>query len=173
MFVLAAQLHAPGDPALPWRRYREYLEQHKSRFPSSAYRLASGPLIDAADRRCPHDAWLEWARFEEPAKGKRLEIRHLSLRVRLLGAYHDRYIELFYPKVFSYSLANPGSGAGHFDWRYSELRLGEDGSVVHEIEWAGPPGAQARWIIEASDVRLRTVALERPDKPLRDGPLES
>lgn len=160
MFVLAEQLDTDGDPYAPWRRYREYLEQNKEKFPASAYRLATGPLLDAADRRCPHDAWLEWARFDEPARGKRRHIRHLNLRVRLLGAYHDRYIELFYPKVYAYSLENPRSAAGHFDWRYSELRLTDAGTVIHEIEWAGPPGAEARWVIEASDVRLRTLRLE-------------
>lgn len=161
MFILADQLHAEGDPSAPWRRYRAYLEKNKAQFPPSAYRLATGPLFNAGDRRCPHDAWLEWARFEEPAKGKRREIRHLSLRVRLLGAYHDRYIELFYPKVYSYTLENPIAAAGHFDWRYSELRLSDKGSVIHEIEWAGPPGVAARWVIDASDVRLRSLGLDK------------
>jgi hypothetical protein len=161
MFILAEQLHAGGDPNEPWRRYSEYLTLHKDRFPVSAYDLATGPLLDVSDPRCPHDAWLEWARFEEPAKGSRNEIRHLSLRIRLLGANHDRYIELFYPKVYAYTLENPRSEAGHFDWRYSELRLTDTGSVLHEIEWAGPPGARARWLIEASDVSLRTISLPK------------
>ena len=83
----------------------------------------------------------------------------MNLRVRLLGAYHDRLIELFYPQVFSYAMDNPRSQAGHFDWRYSEIRLGDNGNVIHEIEWAGPPGVGARWLIEASDVQLSTLPL--------------
>lgn len=71
------------------------------------------------------------------------------------------YIELFYPQVFSYSMSNPGSQAGHFDWRYSEIRISDTGHLIHEIEWAGPPGAEARWIIEASDVQLTTYPLNQ------------
>ncbi|MCF7220544.1 hypothetical protein [Marilutibacter chinensis] len=161
MFLLSRQLHADGDPNAPFRRYVEYLEQNRPRFPAAAYELAaSGLLFDATDPNCPHDSWLEWARFEEPSEGERREFRSLSLRVRLLGAYHDRYIELFYPEVFSYTLNNPRSGAGHFDWRYSEVRLSDAGNVIHEIEWAGAPGLHAHWLIEASDVQMRTLPLE-------------
>ena len=162
MFVLSDQLDTNGDPNLPFQRYREYVEANRARFPLAAYDLiASGLLLDALDHRCPHDAWLEWARFEEPSQGDRHEIRSLSLRVRLLGAYHDLYIELFYPQVFSYTMSNPSSEAGHFDWRYSEIRMSDSGNVIHEIEWAGPPGAEARWIIEASDVQFTTYPRDK------------
>ena len=140
MFVLSEQLDTDGDPNVPFRRYAEYLEQNRSRFPAAAYDLASsGLLLNASDPSCPHDGWLEWAKFEEPSEGERHEIRSLSLRVRLLGAYHDRYIELFYPEVFSYTMSNLNAAAGHFDWRYSEIRLNDRGNVIHEIEWAGRP----------------------------------
>jgi hypothetical protein len=161
MFVLAEQLHADGNPNVPFRRYAAYLEENRSKFPAAAFELASsGLLLNASDPSCPHDGWLEWARFDEPAEGERHEIRSLGFRIRLLGAYHDRYVELFYPKVFSYSMNNHRSAAGHFDWRYSEIRLSDEGNVIHEIEWSGPPGMAAHWIIEASDVQLRTLALE-------------
>lgn len=162
MFVLSEQLDTrTGDPNAAFRRYREYIEANRDRFPSAAYDLiASGLLLDASDHRCPHDAWLEWARFEEPSEGERHEIRSLSLRVRLLGAYHDLYIELFYPRVFSYSMSNPAAEGGHFDWRYSEIWLGESGHLIHEIEWCGVPGTEARWVIEASDVQLTTHPLD-------------
>lgn len=162
MFVLSKQLDTGGDPNLPFRRYAGYLEQHRSKFPAAAYDLASsGLLLNASDPRCPHDGWLEWAKFEEPSEGERHEIRTLSFRIRLLGAYHDRHIELFYPQVFSYTMSNSRSAAGHFDWRYSEIRLSDGGNVVHEIEWAGPPGLEARWIIEASDVQLQSHPLDK------------
>jgi len=162
MYVLSEQLDTDGDPNIPFRRYAEYLEQNRSRFPTAAYTLASsGLLLNASDPRCPHDGWLKWAKFEEPSEGERQEIRSLSLRIRLLGAYHDRFIELFYPQVFSYAISNPRSAAGHFDWRYSEIRLSDQGNVIHEIEWAGPPGMEARWMIEASDVQLETFPLDK------------
>ena len=156
MFVLSEQLDTEGDPNLPFRRYDEYLKENRAKFPAAAYELASELLLNASDPNCPHDGWLEWAKFEEPSEGERREIRLLSLRLRLLGAYHDRYIEIFYPQVFAYSMSNPRAAGGHFDWRYSEIRLGEHGNVIHEIEWAGAPGVNARWVIEASDVQLAT-----------------
>ena len=161
MFVLSEQLNADGDPREPFRRYAEYLEVNRSRFPVSAYSLASGLLLDASDLSCPHDGWLEWATFEEPSSGEREENRSLSLRVRLLGACHDRYIELFYPLVYSYSMSTAHASGGHGDWRYSEIRLNDNGNVVHEIEWAGPPGREARWLIEASDVQLTSIPSEK------------
>lgn len=163
MYVLSEQLDADtdGDPGIPFRRYTEYLRQNRSRFPTAAYELASsGLLLDANDPRCPHDGWLEWAKFEEAAEGGRHEVRSLSLRVRLLGAYHDRFIELFYPQVFSYAMTNPSSAEGHFDWRYSEIRLSDKGNVIHEIEWAGSLDKEARWVIEASDVQLDAFPLD-------------
>ncbi len=162
MFVLSAQLDTNSDPNAPFQRYAEYLEQNRSRFPAAAYHLASsGLLLNALDPSCPHDGWLQWAKFEEPADGERHEIRSLSFRVRLLGAYHDRHIELFYPRVLSYTMSNLRSAAGHFDWRYSEIRLNDNGNVIHEIEWAGPPDLEARWVIEASDVQLKTFPLDK------------
>ncbi|RNF83590.1 hypothetical protein [Montanilutibacter psychrotolerans] len=163
MYVLSEQLDTDteGDPSIPFQRYTEYLRRNRPRFPTAAYRLASsGLLLNANDPRCPHDGWLEWAKFEEAAEGERDEIRSLSLRVRLLGAYHDRFIELFYPQVFSYAMTNPCSVAGHFDWRYSEIRLSDKGNVIHEIEWAGSLDKEARWVIEASDVQLETFPLD-------------
>jgi hypothetical protein len=162
MFVLSEQLDTDGDPHLPFQRYADYLERNRIKFPFAAYDLAaSGRLLDATDPSCPHGGWLEWAKFEEPSEGHRNEIRSLSLRIRLLGAYHDRFIELFYPQVFSYTMNNLRAAAGHFDWRYSEIRLSDGGNIVHEIEWAGPPGLNARWVIEASDVQLETFPLDK------------
>jgi hypothetical protein len=170
MFVLSEQLNTDGDPNLPFRRYAEYLRENRSRFPAAAYDLASsGLLLNATDPNCPHDGWLEWAKFEEPSEGDRHEIRTLSFRVCLLGAYHDRYIELFYPRIFAYFMSNLQSAHGHYDWCYSEIRLSDKGNIIHEIEWAGPPGFEAHWVIEASDVQLQSFPL----LPHRSTPIPS
>jgi hypothetical protein len=78
------------------------------------------------------------------------------LSVRLLGAYQDRYIELRYPRVFSYRLNIDDGKLGQRDWRYDEFRLSERGHLIHEIEWSGlhPTGS---WIIEASDIEIDWV----------------
>jgi hypothetical protein len=150
-YILSAQRDEGGSEL--WQEYVQYIQDNKDRFPPNAYSLVTSEwYFGFDDHRAPHDAWLESAIFEEPSEGERSEIRHLSLRVRLLGAYHDMYLEFFYPKVFAYSLNNLRSSTGHCDWRYDEFRLSPDGNLIHEIEWAGGPGQEAHWLIEASDV---------------------
>jgi hypothetical protein len=158
-FILSEQLDSRDyEPGAPWRKYQEYVRSKQALFPASAYALATSEwFFGSDDHRAPHDAWLESATFEEPSSGERNEIRCLSLRVRLLGAYHDMYLELFYPKVHSYSMSQPVADGGHFDWRYHELRLSDDGRVIHEIEWAGRPGVEGRWLLEVSDVQFSAV----------------
>jgi hypothetical protein len=133
-------------------RYRAYLAETQARFPPAAHALATSDwYYNPNDHRCPHDAWLEWVKIEEPASGDRHEIRAVDIRIRLLGAYHDGYIEFRYPGVTRYTLELERGDGGHRDWRYDEFRVSEAGNVVHEIEWAGmhPSG---RWMIEASEV---------------------
>ncbi len=89
--------------------------------------------------------------------------RVTSIRMRLLGAYHDGYIEFFYPRVFRYTLLSSPSlidlGALAGDWLYDEFRLSPEGHLIREIEWAGSRGDEGpRWIIEASDVEFRWIA---------------
>lgn len=144
-----------ADIERSWRDYQRFLCENEDRFPPGAFALATSDwYYGFSDHRAPHDAWLEWAKFEEPVSGDRHQIRHLSLRVCLLGAYHDNYLEFYYPKVYAYALDSATGNRGHCDWRYDEFRLSENGHLIHEIEWAGPPGVEARWLIEASDVEF-------------------
>jgi hypothetical protein len=150
-----------------YQRYLEYLSTVKNKFPSSAYQLATSDwYFNFNDHRCPHDAWLESFTLSESSTGKRSEVRTLSLKVRLLGAYHDGHIELHYPKVLSYELNIEHGKGGHRDWRYDELRLSENGNLVHEIEWCGFEET-GTWVIEASDVEFHwfpiNVALPTPE----------
>lgn len=156
-FILAND----GRDAAAFLRYRDYLASVKAAFPPSAYALATSDWYgDFKDHRCPHDAWLEELSLTEPASGPRNTGRTLSLRLRLLGAYHDGHIELVYPQVFRYSLDLKAGNTGHGDWRYDELRLSEDGHLIHEIEWWDfEPTPTARWIIEASDVEYRWIPM--------------
>jgi hypothetical protein len=122
-FVLAAD-GRDKDVVGAFRRYRDYLTSVRDAFPPSAYALATSDwYFNSGDHRCPHDAWLESLSLTEASSGARHEIRTLSLRVRLLGAYHDGYIELFYPHVFAYRLSVERGEGGHRDWRYDELRM--------------------------------------------------
>jgi hypothetical protein len=138
-----------------WETYENYLQENKAAFPPRAYALAfSDWYYGFDDHRAPHDAWLEWEKFEEHASGERNENRYLSLRLRLLGAYHEHYIEFFYPIVYAYKMSSPNCEDGHADWRYDEFRITPEGHLLHEIEWAGSPGIESRWVIEASDVEF-------------------
>lgn len=137
--------------------YRDYVVSHSAQFPPGALVLASSDwYFDPRDHRCPHDAWLEDMTISEPATGDRNEQRATEIRVRLLGAYHDGFIELRYSGVISYSLSSVSAVRGIGDWRYDEFRLHSNGHLVHEIEWAGFPGEDgSRWLIEASDVEFK------------------
>ena len=139
-----------------YRRYQEYLRKHEAQFPRGAFELGTAEWWqNGNDHRSPHDAWLESAIFSEQKSG---ESRITSLRVRLLAAHHDGFIELFYPRVFNYSLTSPTCERGLGDWLYDEFRLSPTGKIIHEIEWAGfPHDEDSRWIIEASDIEYKWI----------------
>jgi hypothetical protein len=150
-----------------YRRYQEYLQAHRHAFPPSAFALATAEWYqNANDHRCPHDGWLDTITISEPATGERSENRLTSIRVRLSGAYHDGIIELFYERVFSYSLLSPSAIRGLGDWRYDEFRLRSSGGVIHEIEWAGFGDSEgSRWVIEASDVEYQWIPKQGYSSP--------
>lgn len=142
-----------------FRRYRDYVASAQPMFPPGGFALAySDWYFDPREHRCPHDAWLESVTITEPATGERSEQRSTAIRTRLLGAYHDGFIEFHYPRVFNYSFSNPASERGNGDWLYDEFRLSPNGRLIHEIEWAGFPGEQgSRWLIEADDVTFQWI----------------
>jgi hypothetical protein len=157
VYILSAQRDDPeiDDTFAP---YEEYLRENRERFPPGAYELAmSECYFGFSDHRAPHDAWLEEVEISEPAEGERREIRTVSIRIRLLGAYHDGYIELVYPRVYSYQIAmHRVDGGAHRDWRYDEFRVTDDGHLLHEIEWWSYRET-AKWLIEADDVQHRWI----------------
>ena len=115
--------------------YHSYLESVKDRMPKSAYEFATAEWhYNFSDHRALHDSWLEELIVREPACGERNENRSLEIFIRLLAAYHDGYIELTYKNVRSYSLGKPrDSWLNHRDWLNDEIRLSENGLVLHEI----------------------------------------
>ena len=150
-FILTADSRHE-DVTAAFCNYREYLDSRGHIFPSSAFQLATSSwYFDASDHRCPHDAWLEKLELFESSSGERRQERTLSLQLTLLGAYHDGHIELRYPEVYSYALNLTRGEQGHRDWRYDELRVSDNGHLIHEIEWWGPHSL-GTWIIEASDL---------------------
>lgn len=159
MFILSLQRDSGNtDLTLQFQRYFEYLASKKTLLPKSAYSIANTDWwYDATDHRSPHDAWLEYIKIEEPSKGNRNEIRSVSIEIKLLNAYHDRYIIVRYPEVYSYKLDYDAEKVnGHCDWRYDEIRVSGRGNVLHEIEWFSS-SERSRWLIEASDIFVTQV----------------
>lgn len=132
----------------------------RDRFPCNAYELAMSEWwFDHNDHNCPHDSWLEEAVIREPSRGERQEIRSTDLTLRLLGAYHDVRIHLFYTGVAALDIDGRGLENGHRDWRYDEFRVSDDGLLIHEIEWSHIE-TESRWIITAEDVEYRSEPVE-------------
>ena len=157
MYILGTK--RDRDPVGAFARYRGYLEENRERFPPSAYALAcSAWYFDPSDSRCPHDSWVERFELIEDGGGERREQRVPSIRITLLGAYHDRLIVLRYPGVRRYSLEAVELECGHSGWRYDEFRATDQGLVLHQIEWCRLNDT-ARWSIEAEDVLIEWQAL--------------
>lgn len=161
-FILSNERDAgPAKLSEAFEAYRRYLASNRARFPVGAYALASSDwYFDANDHRSPHDGWLESITLEEHGTGARRATRSNSIRIVLLGAYHDCRIELIYPKVYSYRLGSRDSRTGAGDWRYDEFRLTEDGRVLHEIEWIRGHAHGTSWLIEADDVQFKILPVQ-------------
>lgn len=159
-FILSENRANHDQCARGFAAYREYLERWKATFPPNAYALASSKwYFEPSEHRCPHDAWLESVMIAEAGTGGRAEVRHTTVQVRLLAAYHDGFIQLFYSRVFGYSFQRPSCLRGVGDWRFDEFRLSDNGHLIHEIEWSGAPGEKStRWVIEALDVEYKWLS---------------
>lgn len=162
MFILAPERDA--NPLTAFADYAEYVKQNRAAFPPSAYALATSDwYFDSAVHHAPHDAWLESLTIAEPSSGSRREIRETAITIKLLGAYHDGYIELHYPRVFEYRFSAVELGRGHADWRYDEFRVDEEGRVLHEIQWWSARST-ATWLIVAADVQHRWLPFTAQDQ---------
>jgi hypothetical protein len=152
MTFILSEDYRDEDVVAAFDKYRSYIENNKTYFPPSAYKLAvSDWYYNFSDHKCPHDAWLETLSIVEPSKGERNEIRKTEIKVKLLGAYQDGYIELNYRNVASFKIDAFNVKGGHSDWRYDEFRLSESGLLLHEIEWSGNKDT-SKWLIEAEDI---------------------
>lgn len=165
-FILAAQ-RQPETVVSAFEKYYEYVAAHAGDFPSGAFALASSDwYFDFNDHRCPHDAWFESLTVSEPSSGDQNDQRRTEITLKLLGAYHDRFITFQYSEVIGYSISAPSSAKrGLGDWGYDEFRLHPDGHLIHEIEWAGfPHEEESRWLIECSDIHFDWLPVEPAEK---------
>jgi hypothetical protein len=135
-------------------RYPAYLDTIKDQLPSNARDFAEADWhYDFTNPKCPHDSWVETITIFEPADGETKDDRGLEIMVRLLGAFHDGFIELRYKGVFEYEMSGtsdeswPKIHRPHGDWLIDEIRLSENGRVIHEIKFT-----RARWLIQCEDI---------------------
>ena len=85
-----------------WQAYQNRLQKIKKRMSPTVQEYALADWhYNHSDPRCPHDAWLEHVILRELSSGERSEIRTLEIEIKLLGAYHDGYIEFLYKDVES------------------------------------------------------------------------
>ncbi|MFL5732838.1 MAG: HEAT repeat domain-containing protein [Chloroflexia bacterium] len=142
-YVLSRSVHRSElDDAMDrFRRYDEYLESIRDRLPPGARAYAFGPSHNSGTREAPHDSWLEMLEMRVRSSGARSERRELDIHAHLLGSDHDGYIEFHYTNVHEADLAVVS------EWLYDEVRLGEEGRVIHEIRF----DSDSRWLIECED----------------------
>lgn len=136
-----------------WAAYSVYLESIRERLQKGAYEFAIATWhYNFEDHRSPHDGWLESVIIQKLGQGERSKQISIDIRIHLLGAYHDGYIEISYNNVKSYILTAPFKENGlHGDWLYDEIRLSDRGYCLHEIEWS----EGSSWLIESSDIIYR------------------
>lgn len=135
---------------LRYKNYYDYIESIKDKIPASVYQFAVASWhYNHEDPRCLHDAWLEEISIHESSSGERQQIRSTEITIRLLGAFHNGYIELTYEKIHSYSVSQQhyASLNGHGDWLIDEVRLSSNGFVLHEIIFE-----QGKWLIECENI---------------------
>src|SRR4051812_13163180 len=162
MFILSKDFNEENQNDLAFfdsrfSEYINYLDSIKESFPKSAREFALADWrLDYTDHRNPHDSWVENCRIFEESSGERKEIRVLHIETRLLGAYHDGFLDLKYLNVATYSLTKTSSFGKHDDWLYDEVRLSENNLVLHEIDFA----SGASWLIECDDIEFNWKPFE-------------
>jgi hypothetical protein len=145
-----------GEWMINFDRYAAYLESVRGQLPAHVYAFAADPNhFNLNSRSSLHDAWLEKLCVVEPATGSRSEVRAIEIHLRLLGPFHDRYINLVYTGVSMYDLgapARPGeprfTHTAHGDLLTHEVRF-ENDRLVHEILFE----RKVTFLIECSDIK--------------------
>lgn len=145
-----------------WDRYQRYLRSVEHSLPPEVFQFASAEWhYDPSDHRSLHDSWVEALAIRELPASNGSRVRRVTIEVELLPPYHDGKTTLVYEDVTRYDLmcggvtSSPASpAAGHGDWVADEVRLSQNGSVLHEVLFS----SGARWLIECATVRHTTTA---------------
>jgi hypothetical protein len=163
MFILGKDFDKENPRDFPlfnsrFDEYKNYLHSVNKKFPESAREFALADWrLNTTDHRCPHDSWVEYLRIIEQSVEKNRRLRNLHIELRLLGAYHDGFLDLDYVNVKNYSLNKNTSWNSHGDWLFDEVRLSDKNLVLHEIEFA----SGEYWLIECEDIKFEWKPFEK------------
>jgi hypothetical protein len=153
----------PTEIRTIFESYKAHLEAIRDRLPIQVYEFASAPWHYDGGEQGLHDSWVESLLIEELSSGSRHQKRSLQIRVKLLGAYHDRYIELTYKKVRKYKLKAikdkdvPMSNIGHGDWLYDEFDVSRKGLVIHKVRFR----SGSTWQINCRDLEVNFIPITK------------
>jgi len=141
--------------------YQKYLADNRTSIPPSAYEFAAADWhYNPQDPRCPHDSWVESLQISEEHLPQIDRQDGIKIQLMLLGAYHDGQIRIIYEGVKSYSfnlLPDSFEIKHHGDWIIDEIRLSENGWLIHEIEF----WLKGRWQIECKDIKYEWLSFEK------------
>ena len=80
--------------------YKSYLKSLEDKIPPSAYEFATAEWhFNTRDSRCLHDSWLWEIKFGEVENYEKFELRPNEIYIKLLGAYHNGFIEIRYKNI--------------------------------------------------------------------------
>ncbi|KAB8144382.1 hypothetical protein F8S13_05775 [Chloroflexia bacterium SDU3-3] len=138
-----------------FNNYIQYINSIQENLPQETFEFAIASWhYDGRDPKCPNDAWLENMNISEHYRNES-QCRYVDINIRLLGAYHDGYINLHYKDVKFYTLGfikeskeGDFNELGHGDWLIDEIFLGDNGNVVHKIRFS--EGSQ--WEIQCNNI---------------------
>jgi hypothetical protein len=123
-----------------WAGYEDALASIASRLPAHARKYALAAWhCDVTDHRCIHDAWIEAISVVESGTGPRKEKRGMGIVMRLLSAYHDRYLILKFPGVSRYRIEHPlseekrRSDVAHGDVLDDSIQLTSNGTLLYSM----------------------------------------
>ena len=115
-----------------WREYSEYIKSHRGTLSQSLYEFALATWhYDPNDHRSLHDSWLLEVSITSPIESR---LGTQSVKIGLLGAYHDCVINLNYDQVASWTIAR--SPTDYLEWDCDEFIIRPDGLIEHAIRWS-------------------------------------
>lgn len=130
-----------------WEQYAQHLRGIQNALPSATREFAEAPWhYDHLDHRAPHDAWVRSVNVADQGLAESTSRGAIEISISLLGAYHDRVLTLEYVGVERHDIISGAGGYG--DWLYDEIRLSQQGLVLHEVEFSN-----GSWIVECKDLR--------------------